>query len=77
MSRVPTDTLRLEATMATETWDLASIARGVPVGWRRKRDDGVKLERWNRLQRRKRFLTLVRRGKKDEREDRKYGPKTA
>ena len=37
----------------------------------REKDDGVKLERWNRLQR-----TEVRRGKKDEREDRKWGPKS-
>ena len=43
----------------------------------RERDDDVKIEWWNRLQIRKRFLIKVRRGKKDEREDRKCGPKIA
>ena len=37
----------------------------------RAKDDDVTLERWNRLQRRKKFLTEVRRGNKDETEDRK------
>ena len=44
---------------------------------RRARDDDVKLEGWNRFQRRKSFLTKVRRGKKDVREDRKCDPKIA
>ena len=42
----------------------------------RERDDDVKLEWWKK-KRKKWFLTKVRRGKKDGREDRKCGPKIA
>ena len=42
-----------------------------------EKNDNVKIERWNRLQRGKKFLTYVGRGKKDERENRKCGPEIA